>query len=314
MNALLIQLDTTNNAVYSEISSIKIIHDTIYIFDRDKIKSLYIFSINGSFIRKISKIGRGPDEYINPVDFDIDESSGDVFILDWTTKKLLTYGNDGNLKQEKKLNGRYTSFTVFKDRVFCLNPFPVKIEAPMFQCYNLNGKHILSALKSKNIAKDGLKFRYGNNFYKNINHIRFFISENNIVYSYENDTISQFLSLNFSRGLLKNNKALPFLYAYSENDDYAFFKTFIKNIPYDIFYNFKTKKVFLFCYAEIVDDITNLPVKLLGIWDNKVVGVVEAQNIPYIKSLIAKGEVNHPLLSNYVNNYKADMLVLYELK
>ncbi len=310
-NATLIQLDTTTEALYGEISSFKIVRDTIYIFDRQISKSLYIFSLNGSFIRKISRIGRGPGEYIHPVDFDIRESNGEILILDWTSKKLLTYDKKGNFKTDIKLHGRFTSFSVFEDKVYCLNSFPLKLEDQMLQCYSLSGKHNFSALKAKSVPVDKLIFRYGSNFYKNNDQIRFIVSEKNIVYSFKNDTISPFLSLNFSKDLLKDYKILPSLYAYSENNSFAFFKTIKNYMPYDILYNFKTKEIIPFG-LPIADDITNFPVNLLGIWDKKAVGLVGSHNIPYIKSLIEKGEIEHPLLSDYVNNYKADILILYE--
>ena len=310
---VLVQLDTSGEYCFGEIQSLKIIRDTIYIFDRNQSRSFYMFSMNGRFIGKISRIGRGPGEYVAPVDFDVNENNGDVYILDCVSGKLITFGKSGSFKDEVKLSRRLVSFSYFGGEIYCLNSFPKSMEEQMIHCYTLKGLPVFSALEADHVTDGGLKFRYGNNFYKHNNSLRFFISERNIVYSLKNRTVSKFLELTISKDLLKNDKMKPFLYDYSENDKYAHFKTIIHNVPYDVFFNFETGEVFTIGLAAM-DDLTKLPVKLLGIWENKMVGIVESQNIPYIRSLIDKHEINDPLVKTYVRGYKSDMLVLYDLK
>jgi hypothetical protein len=71
-----------------------------FIFVSDKEK-LIQFDKSGRYIRKISSKGRGPREYLQLCDYQVDERNGRIYILD--AKKLLVYDMDGNFVESSCL-------------------------------------------------------------------------------------------------------------------------------------------------------------------------------------------------------------------
>ncbi len=312
-NPTFVQLDTSKNALYGDIGAITIHNDTIYIFDYWYTKSLFTYTIEGEFINKISRIGRGPTEYTSPIDFYVNASNGNISILDWLTKKILTYNKSGRYINEIRFPDNFTSFSFLGTSIYGLNQSPTSPNDHLLKSYDLNGKPYLSGLPAQNMICDGtLNLTLGRDFVELNDIIRFYISEKNMVYSIKKDTITTFIKLEYSNDLLKNEKKPPILYAYSENGNCAFFKLNIGNLPYDVFYNTETSDIYLISPTTI-DDITRLPITLLGIWENRVIGRVESQSISYLNELLYRGEITDPIFENYVTDYKSDILVLYDI-
>jgi hypothetical protein len=63
-------------------------------------KELLIFLEDGSFVRKINRLGNGPQEYTMLADFDLSPNN-DIVILD--VKKIIIYDENGNYKKEVSL-------------------------------------------------------------------------------------------------------------------------------------------------------------------------------------------------------------------
>ncbi len=314
-NPTFIQLDTLKNALFGDIGMISVNNDTIYIFDVWYTKSLFSYTSNGKFINKISRIGRGPGEYTTPTDFFRNATNGEISILDWTTRKILTYDKFGNFTREVKFHNQLTSFYILDNIIYGLNTNPSHPGEQMLNCYDLNGNSFLSGLPAQNTNCDGgINLSLGGNFVKSENEVRFTISERSTVYSLKDDIIKPFIKLQYSDDLLNKEDDKPnILYSYSENSNYAFFKFKIHNLPpYDVFYNFETSDVCVISPFTI-DDITKLPVTLLGISGNKMIGKIESQSIQYINELLYRGEITDPIFEDYVADYKADILVLYDI-
>ena len=58
-----IPLETSDNSLISHISAVDIYKDRIYIVDNIMQNKVYIFDIDGKFIKAIGQKGGGPDEY-----------------------------------------------------------------------------------------------------------------------------------------------------------------------------------------------------------------------------------------------------------
>lgn len=97
----LIPLETNEHCMIGRIDELEVVNDTIYVFDRDIAKSLYVFDMNGQYIRKIGKLGQGPGEYIQAKSFTVDESRKEIQILD--RGKILIFSLTGNLIRELAL-------------------------------------------------------------------------------------------------------------------------------------------------------------------------------------------------------------------
>jgi len=87
----IIPLETLPENYIGQISAIRIVDSTIFIFDMFGAKAVDTYTIDGKFKKRFRSVGRGPGEYFQPTGFDIDEKSGDFHILDWNTASIYTY-------------------------------------------------------------------------------------------------------------------------------------------------------------------------------------------------------------------------------
>lgn len=83
----LIPLETTDESIIGGRSN-KVIKKDGYIFVQS-INDVIMFDKTGHFVGKLSKIGRGPEEYESLLDFDIDDSSGEIWVS--SLKKIVKY-------------------------------------------------------------------------------------------------------------------------------------------------------------------------------------------------------------------------------
>ena len=98
-----VKLETSEDALLSNINDIKIFDDSIYILDVIS-KAIYIFDFEGNFVRKLQKEGRGPGEYLSINDFLIDTTDRQLEIFDKNNMKVNIYDLDNfNFKESISL-------------------------------------------------------------------------------------------------------------------------------------------------------------------------------------------------------------------
>ncbi len=88
-----ILLEYTNESALSYINGVIFFKNHILIYDVRS--NLLLFNMDGKFIRRIGKLGRGPGEYSNILGIDADVQNEIIYVLDNGTNKLLSYGLDG---------------------------------------------------------------------------------------------------------------------------------------------------------------------------------------------------------------------------
>jgi hypothetical protein len=101
----LIPLENNENASLTGFHTIKIIpfNNDLYVLDGQLKQEILIFNKQGKYLRKINKTGRGPGEYINISDFDINPKSSNVEILQ-ANGILYTYDLNGNFINTTQIN------------------------------------------------------------------------------------------------------------------------------------------------------------------------------------------------------------------
>ncbi len=67
----------------------------IYLMDKQQNRSIYLFNLQGDFIRSISNYGRGPKEYIQLTDMFIDPADSSLNVLSRIDNKLFKYDLSG---------------------------------------------------------------------------------------------------------------------------------------------------------------------------------------------------------------------------
>ena len=76
---------------------------------------IFIFDRNGKGLRKINRMGRGPEEYTGLHEIILDEENGEIFINDYPAKKIMVYDLYGNFNRSFhfKKDARYRNIYNF---------------------------------------------------------------------------------------------------------------------------------------------------------------------------------------------------------
>lgn len=122
-----VQLETDTNMLIGGIDKVILSDDRIYIMDRFVTRSLLIFDTEGRFVNKISRLGQGPEEYININDIFYDEYEETINLQSFSGTqgrfKIMSFDRDGKvlLKQtpidlnfwlvDRMKDGRYVFHT-----------------------------------------------------------------------------------------------------------------------------------------------------------------------------------------------------------
>ena len=98
----IINLDC-DEVIIGEIDKVIKYDNIIYLMDKTKNKSIYLYNTKGEFLRSISNYGQGPEEYIQLTDMFIDPINSTLNIVSKSDKKLFIYNLSGDklLKIEK---------------------------------------------------------------------------------------------------------------------------------------------------------------------------------------------------------------------
>ncbi len=309
----IVPLETSDDIIIKRIDNLKLLNDTIYILDRT-LKSLFIFSRNGKFIDKISKTGRGPDEYLEPVDFEINPVSGYISVLDWGAGRIITYNSKGEFKKKIDLKNRYSGFTSVEND-FCLYmpvpPRPGTKNHPLLNLVDATGKIRQEYLRSSDFLRgpEIVHFVQGGNFFRSISDSKFHMTFCNVIYTISSNSATPFIELNSDKYLLGkkdlekfnyNNfslfelgkiKKLNDIHCYSDNPELAFFIFEIGYEPFTTFYFFDSNKTI--CSSHFIDDVSCVYPNLLKLFNNQLVAYIEPLNkLSLLKDNINSGKIN----------------------
>ncbi|ADQ79711.1 hypothetical protein Palpr_1566 [Paludibacter propionicigenes WB4] len=92
-NYSFIRLETTEESLIGTVNQIEIVNDKIYILDNYASQGLFVFSITGKFLAKLTHRGNGPGEFISPYSFYIDKN-GYLLLYDMQLSRLLKYDSN----------------------------------------------------------------------------------------------------------------------------------------------------------------------------------------------------------------------------
>ena len=93
----IIPLETTDSVLIGEIDQVIVHHDRLYVGDFSKTNTVYIFDMQGKFQHKISRQGRGAEEYLSLYDMFIDPHTGELKLLSRIDRRILAFSEDGKV-------------------------------------------------------------------------------------------------------------------------------------------------------------------------------------------------------------------------
>jgi len=199
------------------LSTIHLHKDTIYIYS-PRIKKLFAYDFRGNFLFNIGKIGKGPGEYLNLIDFTIDHKENRLFAYDYLGKKVLCFNTNGQFVNDFYYDQISMKMMYLDNNIFFFNPRPT-------QCFsnnyivtkvNLKGKVVrrFRQINGESVRNNNVLF---NTIYQRGDTICFWDCYSDTVFQIYNDNISPRFSFNLGKNKLpislmksKTNYSLSF--------------------------------------------------------------------------------------------------------
>ncbi|GET22779.1 6-bladed beta-propeller [Prolixibacter denitrificans] len=88
-----IPLEFQKECAITKVSKLVVFDDTLYV---SSLNDLYLFSMQGKFLKRFAKQGKGPGEYLSLMDFTIDGKNRRLSLYDYLQNKLQVYRLDGS--------------------------------------------------------------------------------------------------------------------------------------------------------------------------------------------------------------------------
>lgn len=262
----LIPLDI-DSVIIPALPQLRVTNENIYMFSNRQ-QELYIYSNSGKYINKISRFGKGPNEYINAESFSLNSKS-DIILYDLGLGKYLLFTKHGKFIKEVKLKDFCDAFVCLNDTTFAgfsrvSERFISKPNA--IKVFGINGELIKSFLQLPTwINESSIVPSSGSFFSINERDVNLTIPYSNIVYQITPDTFVCKYNINFgnhsvptdfmkknARQIEKDpiyfikqmydNKWAALVDFYQENSGYVFFQYLRENGIYYTLHNKHSKK------------------------------------------------------------------------
>ena len=143
-----IPLETRNNCLIGNVTYFDVSQNYIIVYC-SQAKNFYLFRKNGTFIRKISRLGQGPSEYIEPSAIYLDELKKNIIICDFN--KMLYFSLDGAFLNYKSIDLNQEMYLGYANERFVTGtPSGVFIDSTfyVYKILDSQGKVIKKAKKS----------------------------------------------------------------------------------------------------------------------------------------------------------------------
>ncbi|MDR2915938.1 MAG: 6-bladed beta-propeller [Tannerella sp.] len=251
-DAEVIKLETHEECLVHRISKIQYINNKIYILDIAH-NSLLIFNKNGDFEKKLQKVGNGPGEYIQLMDFFIQDDH--IFIMDFTTQSILKYNSDLDYINSFKYNTFGSKFVIKDDLFWIYNEPTGQKDDYQFTCLNQSNTEPNNYLPR--VFKTH-KHNWGdvNTLFKHKNDLYLSPKHRGIIYHEKNNNLEAIYKIQFSKNNFPEKENINdydifdpnFNYVLKENfyvtDDYLIFDYFYNGYRSFCFYDLKNRNTF----------------------------------------------------------------------
>ena len=255
----------------------------IYLFDKRINKAVDVYTIDGDFIVRIQHVGRGPGEYVRPIDFDIDPQSGNVLILDETSKNVIEYDCITGLHKRTTPSpaiGRFQSFIKHNGKFFFFNGTNIggDSEPAMIHVSNEKGRLLEKHLpfdENKMTVSNAIVHSPDGNMYRTEDGLKVFWDWGNIIYEIRGSNCSPFISF-IGKNLVVSDPLRggyeTGVVNYSQSHNLAF----IRHSRFYAFLNLSNSEIT--CAKRYLDDMTkviinNAYANFSHIWNDKMIAL-----------------------------------------
>ena len=254
--------------------------ERIYLLDRSKSQSIFVYNRAGTLLQVINRIGNGPGEFTSPTDFDVDKKTDNLLVMDANLRKILIYSPKGNFIREFK----YDSFAI---RLLLDNEGNIildngNIPSPEGAYYlsriDQNGKHLNSFFPADSSVL-GITLNSREPLQRTENELFFLPVLSNRIYSLQDDEPSLVYQIDFGKYWPDNNfceqmkKVHPLkIRQFMFENNYVCFLNYIqtkdvlhidfyKDKNYSLYYNKQTKQSLL---VAMEDESMSFPLATYG--------------------------------------------------
>lgn len=105
-----VRLQTEKESIIGKIDKIIIADEKIVVIDKSITQSVFFFNLEGAFLGKIKKIGRGPGEYQVIKDVVYDAENNQLNLYDSKTTNMLKYDMNGRFISQTMLHFMFSAF------------------------------------------------------------------------------------------------------------------------------------------------------------------------------------------------------------
>jgi hypothetical protein len=277
-----IALETSDDILISDISKMRYVNNRFFIFDK-RTQTVFLFDSAGKAIRKIHSVGLGPKEYFQLMDFDVDETTGRIFLFSFMDK-IQVYDFDGNFIEEYRIMLRGTGIAA-KGEVMYLHTNRMA-NAGKYHLVILNKNGVLRGeIPFEKELHKSINYNSHEAFCKYGDELLFFMPFSRDIYAIGGD--STYIKHRFDFGEYNlpdnylNNYTLDDMdetkYAYGlnsywENRKYIYFRIRINQDEYAIIHSKKDGKI----YNTLRDDMAYYGPVISQVTDDYAVGFMPA--------------------------------------
>ena len=271
-NHKIICLQTSEESMLSDADKVRLFNNKIVVLDRE-MEAILIFDLNGNLTRKINNRGKGPNEYLEILDFSLRENDESIFVLvsrNGYNLGVFHYSSGGKLMDDFSIPFYANSIAYFKDKLFFYSDYFSRNEND----YNINITNVDGKLISYQFRYKIRNYQEGsigieNIFTKMNGKLLYYPNFSDIIYSFDESGFVPFIRINRGSGslndLVKYYRDIPvmkFMEEYNLHQptdlvlfgDYLFF-SFSNEDDYDYNYLFDWKENKLFHFGPAYSNL-----------------------------------------------------------
>ena len=275
-----IPLETKKESLIGEISSIRFCGDYIVVLDRRIGKSIYVFDMDGKFLRTIGKLGKGPGEYINPSSISTNTKTNEILVYDAVQDRIQIYSIEGELTKVLPLKKHVASksIEVYNGNIYISNHINSKTKY-LFDAIDFTGKTIgrWGEIDSDNSILT--KVASSNIFFRNGNRMRFRSWMSSVIFDISENSVTEFLRLESKKQItddwVKRNspdtklndylfKEFTGILGYAESGGISYIDFAKEGNRYTLFYNELDKSYKCVEFINFKDDLTHIGGRVNG--------------------------------------------------